>query len=383
MDPRQVKGDMSVRVVGRRAVGGVLALVVVPVLTLIIGVSPVAAHDTSTNSVALVVGDRRVTATAPVPFAEVGFTDTSGDGLIDNMEVAQQESMLAESLVDVVRQHVRLRIDGERSMVIGAGVPSINKLGSTGAASAFVTLVFASGPHDGSVDQVELEWAFSSTPSEVVLSHRGGATASQFGDDGSVSFSLDAWSSARSFFALGIDHIRLGPDHLLFLLVLTLTVAGAVVTGETARRTVKLVTAFTLGHAISLCLAYFDVISVPAHIVEPLISLSIVAAAVLAIRGRSQDARPWIATLIGAVHGLGFAASLSSLGVATTARIPALAAFNVGIDVAQTAAVLAGLAVLWAWNRVSAERMSWITIPAASIAGVVGLAWTTTRILGG
>ena len=103
-----------------------------------------------------------------------------------------------------------------------------------------------------------------------------------------VDFSLGTWSSATSFFDLGIEHIRFGPDHLLFLLVLTLAVAGTTVTRATTWRTVKLVTAFTVGHAVSLCLAYFDLISVPAGLVEPAISLSIVAAAVLAIRGRAE-----------------------------------------------------------------------------------------------
>lgn len=368
---------------GRRWLGLALLGIVAFCATTFASAPPAAAHDTSTNSVALVINDRRIAGTAPVRFAELGLVDTSGDGLIDNREIAQQQAELANSIVDVVRKHIRLRIDGTSAMIIGAGVPSINKHGSEGSASKFVTLVFASGPHDGSVANVGMEWSFSSTPDEVVLSQPDGAVASTLGTDRHVSFSLDSWSSAQSFFRLGIDHIRLGPDHLLFLAVLTLAVAGSAVNRRTVRRAITLVTAFTIGHAISLTLAYLDVISVPARIVEPAISLSIVAAAYLVIRGRSERARPWIATLIGAIHGLGFASSLSSLGVATTARLPALAAFNIGIDVAQTIVVLLGLAALWAWSRISANRMAWITLPAASVAAIVGLAWTATRLFGG
>lgn len=69
----------------------------------------------------------------------------------------------------------------------------------------------------------------------------------------------------------GFEHIQLGPDHLLFLIVL--------------------VTAFTVGHAISLCLAYFGIVSVPADIIEPLSAVSIVAAAVLALRRKAGEYR--------------------------------------------------------------------------------------------
>ena len=225
-----------------------------------------------------------------------------------------------------------------------------------------------------------LEWTFDSPTPEVVLSHPDGVVAGELSDDQTVDFTLGTWASIASFFTLGIDHIRFGPDHLLFLLVLTLAVAGSTVNRSTAWRTVKLVTAFTIGHAISLCLAYFDVISVPAGLVEPAIALSIVAAAVLVISGRTDGARPWIAGLIGLVHGLGFASSLASLGLATSQRAPALAAFNVGIDVAQTAVVLMIVAALWLASRVLVDRMAWVRVPTAAVAAVIGLAWTATRL---
>ncbi len=363
---------------GRR--GAAALMLVATIAALLIGATPAAAHDTADGAIALVVNERRVAATAPVPFAELGLVDTSGDGLLDADELAAQEADLASTLVTTVRDHVRLTIDGEEAEIIGAGVPSIATAETSGEASAFVTLVFASGPHDGAVGNVELEWTFDSPQAEVVLSHPDGVVTGQLGVDRTVDFSLDAWSSVSSFFGLGIDHIRFGPDHLLFLLVLTLTVAGSSITAGSAWRTVKLVTAFTIGHAISLGLAYFDLISVPAALVEPAISLSIVAAAVLAIWGRASHARPWIAAVIGVVHGLGFASSLASVGVATSQRAPALAAFNLGIDIAQTAVVLIVLAGLWVASKALTNRMAWVTVPTAAFAGVVGLAWTATRL---
>lgn len=121
-------------------------------------------------------------------------------------------------------------------------------------------------------------------------------------------------------------------------------------------------------------------ISVPASVVEPAISLSIVVAAVLAIRGRTTDARPWLAGLVGLVHGLGFASNLSSLGVAASQRVAAIAAFNLGVDVAQTAVVLAVIGVLWLSTQVVADRMAWVRVAGATGAAMFGLAWTATRL---
>ncbi len=63
----------------------------------------------------------------PVPFAELGYEDTSGEGLIDATELRDQEADIAPTIVDTVRGHVGVIIDGEDSIIIGAGVPSIGE----------------------------------------------------------------------------------------------------------------------------------------------------------------------------------------------------------------------------------------------------------------
>ena len=358
-----------------------LLVLLATLLVLLVGAAPASAHDSTDGSTVVTIDDRRVIVGASVAFDELGYVDTSGDGLIDADELAEQEATVAPELVATVRERVRLSVDGEPVEIIGAGVqaPSEVSANDTGA-SPFVMLVLASGPHDGDVANVELEWSLDGPSNIVVLSHPDGAVTGQLGDDGSISFSLGGWSSAISFFELGIDHIRFGPDHLLFLLVLTLAVVGTTVSRTTTRRTVELVTAFTVGHAISLGLAYFELISIPAWVVEPAISLSIVAAAVLALRGRASDARPWIAGLIGLVHGLGFASSLGSLGVVTSQRVTALAAFNFGIDIAQTAFVLLVIGALWLSTQLLDRRVVWVRSSVAAGAAVFGIAWTVSRL---
>ena len=343
---------------------------------------PAAAHDSTDGSIVAIVDDRRVIVTAPVAFAELGFTDTSGDGLLGADELTAQQAAVAASLVDTARDHAAVTVDGEAVEIIGAGVPALSETGAVDGAEAspYVMLVLATGPHDGDVGDLELAWSFDSPLATVVLTYPDGAVTGRLGDAGTITFSIGAWSSAVSFFGLGIEHIQFGPDHLLFLVVLTLAATGTAVTRSTAWRTVKLVTAFTLGHAISLALAYFEVISIPAAIVEPAISLSIVVTAVFAIRGGTADARLWLAGLIGLIHGLGFASNLDTLGVAASQRIAALAAFNFGIDVAQTVVVLIVIAGLWAISRVRVEGITWVRTAGATGAAVIGLAWTASRL---
>ena len=322
--------------------------------------------------------DQRVLGTAQVSFAELGYRDTSGDGLVDADERRAQEATVATGLVTVLREHVALEVDGRTVDIIGAGPAPVAE--GQEPASQYVEIIFATGPHDGAVSRVDLAWSFSSPTDEVVLSGPDGLVTGRLGDDSTTSIALDAASTVRSFFVTGLDHVRSGLDHVLFLVVLTFAVVGSTVSRTTTRRVVGLVTAFTIGHATSLCLAYFDVVSIPARWVEPAISLSIVAAAVLALRGKGETIRPWIAAAIGLVHGLGFASSLAGLGLATTHEVGALAAFNIGIDLAQTAVVLVVVLFIWTSGAVLAGRRDWLRVAVCAGAGLVGLGWTATLL---
>lgn len=345
--------------------------------SIVAGAGPASAHDDAGNAIGLSVTEQRVLVTAPVLFTELGYRDTSGDDMVNEAELQAQESTVSAGLVAAVRDEVTIEIDGREVEIIGAGsAPPAEQ----SVASEYVQVVFATGPHDGDVSDVGMEWSFTSPSDQVLLTSPDESAAARLADDGTVSISLDAGAAIRSFVSTGIDHVRTGLDHLLFLVVLTFAVVGSTVTRASTWRVVKLVTAFTIGHATSLCLAYFDVVSVPAQWVEPAISLSIVAAAVLAVRGKGETIRPWIAVIIGLVHGLGFASSLSALGLVTAHHVSAVAAFNIGIDLAQTAVVLLVTAAIWTVGKLLAERRHWARIAVCSSAGVVGLAWTASRL---
>jgi hydrogenase/urease accessory protein HupE len=158
----------------------------------------------------------------------------------------------------------------------------------------------------------------------------------------------------RTFVAAGIEHILIGPDHLLFLL-------GLLLLGGSLWRLATIVTAFTLGHSVTLSLAVLDLVRMPPALVEPAIALSIVVVGVdnLLVRGRrlrepqasAFDLRPALAAAFGLIHGFGFATVLREIGLPPAALGWSLAAFNVGVELGQLAAVGAAVAVLAAVRR--------------------------------
>jgi hypothetical protein len=162
----------------------------------------------------------------------------------------------------------------------------------------------------------------------------------------------------------GIGHIWSGADHLLFLLALLLPASllrtgggGADAWrprpgfGAVTREVLKVVTAFTAAHSVTLVLSFYGLVALPARAVEVAIAASVFAAAWNNLRP-FLPGRAWaIAGAFGLVHGLGFAGALRNLSLPIRARGLALAAFNVGVEVGQIAIVVLVLPLLYAASR--------------------------------
>ncbi len=186
---------------------------------------------------------------------------------------------------------------------------------------------------------------------------------------------------ASRYVTLGGEHILTGYDHLLFVFGLLLLATGT-------RALLATITAFTLGHSVTLTLAVLDIARVPSGPVEVLIAFSIFVLAVeLARADRTttptlMQRRPWLMALaFGFLHGLGFAGTLRAAGLPAAAIPLALFGFNVGIELGQLAFVLAVLA-LTALARPAVRRLpAWTHALPVYAMGSLAACWMIERAI--
>lgn len=239
------------------------------------------------------------------------------------------------------------------------------------------------GPLPAEAEALRLGWNLPYTAWAVTV-HRVGTTTPEtvWVEPGAVSPPIEVTPPAgsrmrviRTYLELGFLHIvPRGLDHILFVL-------GIFLFATTLRPVLVQVTAFTLAHSITLALAIYGVAALPSSVVEPLIALSIVYVAVEnALRPRLTHGRVALVFGFGLLHGLGFAGVLGELGLPRSDFLPALLAFNVGVEVGQLTVILvAFLAVAW-WAREAPWYRARVVVPASLVIAAVGLYWTVERI---
>jgi hydrogenase/urease accessory protein HupE len=203
---------------------------------------------------------------------------------------------------------------------------------------------------------------------------------------------------AGVYLKLGVEHILLGIDHLLFVLALL------ILTGS-GWKLIKTVTAFTVAHSLTLGLAALGLVHVPPAPVEAVIALSIVFVAAEILRSRRREdaesadgkpvrllasaatrrglaeSAPWVvAFTFGLLHGFGFAGALSEIGL-PQAQIPvALLFFNVGVEAGQLLFVAAVLSFIAAVRRIRLPLPRWAQLAPPYAIGSVAMFWVLQRI---
>jgi hypothetical protein len=201
----------------------------------------------------------------------------------------------------------------------------------------------------------------------------------------------DGWAQLRSFVAEGIWHIWHGYDHILFLL--TLLLPAVVVRRqhqwlpreswrEAGIDILKVVTAFTLSHSLTLSLAVLGFIQAPSRLVESAIAITVLLGA-LNILFPLITARRWVVALVfGLIHGLGFAAVLADLGLTAAGLLKALVGFNLGVEIGQIAIVLLVMPLLYAVRGTWFYRRA--ALPAgACVIALLALYWVVSRAVPG
>lgn len=199
---------------------------------------------------------------------------------------------------------------------------------------------------------------------------------------------VNAWVQFNDYLQEGIWHIWIGFDHILFLIALLLP-AAVIRTRKCWQVTenmktavygvIKIVTAFTIAHSITLALSVFELISLPSWLIETVIAVSVMIAALNNIFAWWQDKLWSIAFIFGLIHGMGFASVLAQLGLPYSAKLLSLFAFNVGVEAGQLAIVAAvlplifGLRNLRIYHRVVIHGGSYLI-------ALVAIFWLVERI---
>ncbi len=194
----------------------------------------------------------------------------------------------------------------------------------------------------------------------VRITHASGASLMKRLTPTERSFQVEAeqsaWDVAKTYTIIGVEHILMGIDHLLFVFALLLIVVGW-------KRLIGTITAFTLAHSITLVAATLGWLSVPQAPVEAVIALSILFLAVEIIHSQQgkvglAERSPWlIAFIFGLLHGFGFAGALAEVGLPEQSIPQALLFFNVGVELGQLIFVFAVLCVAFIVKKMFAQNV--------------------------
>jgi hydrogenase/urease accessory protein HupE len=283
-------------------------------------------------------------------------------------------------LAGAVARHVMIEGDGAAC----SAVPAETRPPSAGRASIEIVVLYACAAPIRTLSIRDGSDAFLGVDHHTIadIQWPGGARQVIFEKgqrQASIAITGDAPTERGSagqflfYLGLGVEHIIGGIDHLLFLLAL-LALATSL------WQTVKIVTAFTVAHSITLSLAALGMVNVPSSIVEPLIAASIVWVAVENLVAPAGAARRWvIAGVFGLIHGLGFASALGDLALPRDVLLRALVGFNIGVELGQLAFVAVVMPPLvWASRP---GRLPRLPQTLSVIVALVGAVWLIERLL--
>lgn len=177
------------------------------------------------------------------------------------------------------------------------------------------------------------------------------------------------------YLQLGFQHIiPLGLDHILFIIALFII-------NPKFKDILLQATAFTIAHTITLGLSMFQIIKAPTQIVEIIIAVSIVYVAVENIySNKVKPSRIAIVFLFGLIHGLGFAAVLSEIGLPQNKFIPSLLMFNIGVELGQIAVITLFYFLLIKWVKHKEYYRFKIVRPISFLISLVAIFWIFERI---
>jgi hypothetical protein len=368
-------------------------------LALLFSASAAWAHLMPNSAIYLDFGSQSIAAEIVMPVSELEYAAGSELGLAPGARLTGKEAALRGFLL----RHFAVRADDGRLWSVRL---TDLAMGSDAWGSDLRVRVQLTPPPGGSVRRFRLHYdaIIDRVPNHFVLlfaraDYRSGILSGApemiGGLQGPGAVMLvdrgegSAWRGFGSAVRLGMKHIAEGHDHLLFLIALILP-APLLARGRRweayggwrhmARRLVAVVTAFTIGHSLTLIGGAFLGWQLPSQPVEILIALSILVSAVHAWRPLFAGREALIAGGFGLVHGLAFATLIGNFGLEPLQKAQSILGFNLGIEIVQLAVVAAVLPSLLIFGRMAVYRR--LRIGGALFAGVAAVAWIVERTVG-
>lgn len=366
---------------------GVLAAVLLA-QWLLGGLGIVEAHWADQAAAEIAVTGSQANVTLTLPTGVLAFADDAHTGRLTGEAIQAHREELRRFLAAHVRLSARLRTsagevrEGVLSVQPFAGTPPA--AGPAGLAPSTHTTLALVYTWPAAIDTLSIRYDLFvpgvSTASCLVTILADGRVHNAVFTPGheAATVALGApavWQAAGGFVLMGIEHILTGYDHMLFLLSLLMV-------GATLPQLLKIVTAFTVAHSITLSLAVLGIVDLPSRWVESAIALSITyVAAENVLRGRASLGSRWLVTFgFGLVHGLGFASALTELHLPRANLAASLVGFNLGVEIGQVSVILLATLTLNAilqYGWAPAFRR-WVSAAAA----LIGFVWFVQRMFG-
>jgi hypothetical protein len=396
------RSSKSVRV---KAVLGLLLSSIAVSLALVSSAGTASAHRNDESYLYLDVGDDDLRGTVQMPYGDIrrvlglrlaGTDEEVRAEIATNLALlqryaAERTSIGADGVAwDVAFDGFSLLSDEEVTEE-GLGyviLPFIADLGG-GAVPQLIELEFtpflAEIPDRNNIGLISNYWEagfIGQEANELVVFSSGSTT-------GVIDLSgASQWKNFRASMDLGVDHIRTGPDHIFFILVLLLPVVLILVAGvwypapSFARSLWKVfvvATMFTIAHSITFTLAGLDILPLPpAKLTETLIALSIAVAALHNLKPIFGD-REWVIAFgFGLFHGMGFAAFVDDLEISRTTQLVSLLGRNLGIELGQLVIILVSLPALYILSRTRFYRPFFVATMV--VLAAVSLVWVVERL---
>lgn len=356
------------------------------------------AHKPSDAYLTLQVADTQIDQRLDVHLRDLDrelVLDHNDDGHLQWAEVRTRW----EELQRYTAERVRLSVAGQPCSSVATGEPQLDEHTDGAYAVLRSRWTCPAGAQALTIDYRLFADTDASHRGLLRLSHGAGAPQTAVLVPGSTppttlalaaSADGETPSGFAGFVAEGIHHILIGTDHVLFLLALLLPavlVAGAAGRREAATQwrpmlaeVLKIVTAFTAAHSVTLALAVLDIVDPPSRWVESLIAASVVFTAIDNLRPMLAPQHRWRLTLVfGLVHGFGFAGALKDLGLGGGSLAASLLGFNLGVELGQLSLVALFLPLAW-WARGTRFYQRGVLIGGSSAVALIAAAWVVERV---